>query len=195
MSEAEPKDEGAGQEQPEDLRGIIRGAIEEFIRVEQTRTEPAYKTELIEERKRREQLEKRVNELAAENERSHAAAERAERDSTLRAELQRLGVNKVDLAVRAVKDDVQRTSDGRFVARSGNGEVALRDYLSEFVNENPELLPARIAGGSGMESVPRPTATSGGVDLERIRPGMNPEELERARQEVARLASQTLKGL
>jgi hypothetical protein len=196
MNEAEPKDEGAERDPRDDLRGIIRGAIEEFIRAEQTRTEPAYKTELMEERKRREQLEKRVNELATENERSRAAAERAERDSILRAELQRLGVRKVDLAFRAVKDDVQRTSDGRIVARSGDGEVALRDYLSQFVNDNPELLPARIAGGSGMETMPRSTATSGGaIDLERIRPGMNPEELERARQEVARLASQTLKGL
>ncbi|MGA3023963.1 MAG: hypothetical protein ABSF98_04260 [Bryobacteraceae bacterium] len=196
MNEAEPKEEGAVREPKDDLRGIIRGAIEEFIRAEQTRTEPAYKTELIEERKRREQLEKRVNELATENERSRAAADRAERDSVLRAELQRLGVSKVDLAFRAVKDDVQRTADGRIVARSGDGEVALRDYLSQFVNENPELLPARMAGGSGMETMPRLTATSGGaIDLERIRPGMNPEELERARQEVARLASQTLKGL
>jgi hypothetical protein len=195
MNEAEPKDEGAGREQTDDLRGIIRGAIEEFMRAEQTRTEPAYKAELVEERKRREQLEKRVNELATENERSRAAAERAERDSILRAELQRLGVNKVDLAFRAVKDDVQRASDGRFVARSDNGEIALRDYLSQFVNENPELLPARIAGGSGMESVARPTTASSGIDLERIRPGMNPEELERARHEIARLASQTLKGL
>ncbi|MGA2185073.1 MAG: hypothetical protein ABSH47_18800 [Bryobacteraceae bacterium] len=196
MNEAEPKDEGAGREPKDDLRGIIRGAIEEFVRAEQTRTEPAYQTELIDERRRREQLEKRVNELAAENERSRAAADRAERDSVLRAELQRLGVSKVDLAFRAVKDDVQRTADGRIVARSGEGEVPLRDYLSQFVNENPELLPARIAGGSGMETMPRSTAVSGGaIDLERIRPGMNPEELERARQEVARLASQTLKGL
>jgi hypothetical protein len=194
MNEAETRGEGAAPETKDDLRGIIRGAIEEFIRAEQTRTEPAYRTELIEERKRREQLEKRVNELATENERSRAAAERAERDSILRAELQRLGVSKVDLAFRAVKDDVQRTPDGRMVARSGDGEMGLREYLSQFVNENPELLPARIAGGSGMETIPRPTATSGAIDLERIRPGMNPEELERARQEVARLASQTLKG-
>jgi hypothetical protein len=196
MNEAEPKDEGAGLEPKDDLRGIIRGAIEEFIRAEQTRTEPAYKTELVEERKRREQLEKRVNELATENERSRAAAERAERDSILRAELQRLGVSKVDLAFRAVKDDVQRTADGRIVARSGEGEVPLHDYLSQFVNDNPELLPARISGGSGMETMPRSPAVGGGaIDLERIRPGMNPEELERARQEIARLASQTLKGL
>ena len=195
MNEAEPKDEGTAREATGDLRGIIRGAIEEFVRAEQTRTEPAYKTELMAARKRREQLEKRVNELAAENERSRAAADRAERDSVLRTELQRLGVSKVDLAFRAVKDDVQRAADGRIVARSGEGEVPLRDYLSQFVNDNPELLPARIAGGSGMETMPRSTAvSSGAIDLERIRPGMNPEELERARQEVVRLASQTLKG-
>jgi hypothetical protein len=35
----------------------------------------------------------------------------------------------------------------------------------------------------------------GGVDLDRIRPGMSPEEMERVRQEIARVASQTLRGL
>ena len=179
----------------DELRDIIRGAIEEYIRTEQTRSEPAYKTELIEERKRREQLERRVNELATENERSRAVAERAERDAILREELQRLGVSKVDLAFRAVKEDVQRNAEGRIVARSGDGEMGLRDYLSRFVSENPELLPARIAGGSGMETVSRPAISGGGIDLDRIHPGMAPDELQRARQEIARLASQTLKGL
>jgi len=188
-------DEEGTVEREGSLRDIIRGAIEEFVRSEQTRTEPAYKTELMDEKKRREQLEQKVNELAAENERNRSTAERAQRDSLLRAELQRLGVSKVDLAFRAVKDDVQRGADGRFVARTADGEVALRDYLSQFVNENPELLPARMAGGSGMEPITRPAVTSTAIDLERIRPGMNPDELERARQEVARLASQTLKGL
>jgi len=183
---AEPKD---------DIRSIIRGAIEEFVRSEQTRTEPAYKTELLDERKRREQLEQRVNELVAENERSRATAERAQRDSALRSELQRLGVSKVDLAFRALKEDVQRTADGRLVARTPEGDVPLSDYLSRFVSENPELLPARMSGGSGMEPMARPAVTNTAIDLERIRPGMNPDELERARQEVARLASQTLKGL
>jgi len=195
MNEEGTVEKEGGQDSRENLRDIIRGAIEEFVRSEQTRSEPAYKTELMDERKRREQLEQRVNELAAENERSRATAERAQRDSTLRAELQRLGVSKVDLAFRALKDDVQRGADGRFVARTADGEAPLREYLSQFVSENPELLPARMAGGSGMEPMARPAMTSNAIDLERIRPGMNPDELERARQEVARLASQTLKGL
>ena len=187
MNEGAPKND--------ELRDIIRGAIEEYIRAEQSHSEPAYKTELVEERKRREQLERRVNELATENERSRATAERAERDAILRAELQRLGVSKIDLAFRAVKEDIHRTPDGRIVAQSGEAEVGLRDYLAQFVNENPELLPARIAGGSGMETVQRPAISGGGIDLDRIHPGMAPEDLQRARQEIARLASQTLKGL
>ena len=50
--------------------------------------------ELAEERRRRESLEKRVEE--------------AERGSAIRAELQKLGVAKLDLAYKAVKDEVPR---------------------------------------------------------------------------------------
>jgi hypothetical protein len=191
-------EQGTGNTKPDtadDLRSMIRGVIEEYISTEHRRAEPVYKTELADERRRREQLERRVNELAAENERSRRTAEKAERESAIRTELQRLGVAKLDLAFRAVKDDIQRTEDGRIVARAGDGEHELREYLSQFVAENPELLPARIAGGSGMEATGKSHLGGGGIDLDKIRPGMNPEELERARQEIARLASQTLKGL
>jgi len=122
-------------------------------------------------------------------------AEEAERNSSVRAELQRLGVAKVDLAYRAVKDDVHRREDGELVARGGLGEVPLRDYLKEFVQENPELLPARITGGSGMGSGPKVASNPGAIDLDKIRPGMSPEELEKVRHEVARVASQALRGM
>ena len=186
MDEAKPD----GQ----DVRSLIRGVIEEFVQAEQTKAEPAYKAELLDERKRREELEKRVNDLVQENQRSRQMAEEAERSSSIRAELQRLGVAKVDLAFRAVKDDIQRSGDGQLIARTGPGDVPMREYLKEFVQENPELLPARITGGSGMGSGSR-TGGSGGVDLEKIRPGMSPEELERVRQEVSRVASQALRGI
>ena len=176
-----------------DIRSVIRGAIDEFVRAEQAKAEPAYKAELMEERRRREQLEHRVNELVQENQRSREVAEEAERNAAVRAELQRLGVAKVDLAYRVVRDDIQRAEDGRLVGKSDQGAVPLRDYLSQFVNENPELLPARIVGGSGMGSAPKNAPAGGGIDLDRIRPGMNPEELERARQEISRLANQTLR--
>jgi hypothetical protein len=126
--------------------------------------------ELAEERRRREGLEKRIEE--------------AERGSAIRAELQKLGVAKLDLAYKAVKDEVPR--DG--------GEM--KEFLKKFVGENPELLPARVAGGSGASGGTRGSgAGSGGVDIDKIRPGMSAEEMDRVRQEIARVASQTLRGL
>jgi hypothetical protein len=179
-----------------DPRALIRETIEEFLRKDHARTEPAYKAELLEERKRREQLERRVNELIEENRRSRKLAEETDRNSTIRSELQRLGVHKVDLAFRACREDVVRTEDGRLVARSEQGEVPLRDYLTRFVNDNPEFLPARIAGGSGASSAHKAPAVAAGVtDLDKIKPGMSAEDADRIRQEIAKIASQTLRGL
>ena len=180
-------------EQPE-LRSIMRGVIEEFVQAERAKAEPAYKAELLDERKRREDLERRVNDLVQENQASRRIAEEAERSSSVRAELQRLGVAKVDLAYRVIKDDIQRDAEGRLVAKTGQGEVPAREYLVQFVQDNPELLPARITGGSGMGSEQKLGSTRGELDLEKIRPGMTPEELDRVRHEVSRIASQTLRG-
>ena len=167
----------------QDIRDVVRTVIEEIV--------PGYK----DERAKREILEARVNELVAENQRSRAAAEEAERSASIRAELQRLGVAKIDLAYRAVKDDVYRGEDGRLMAQGG---AELREYLEEFVDENPELLPARLAGGSGasagLRNVGGAGSETGVIDISRIRPGMNAEELDRVRQEVARVAAQTLRG-
>ncbi len=127
--------------------------------------------ELAEERRRRESLEQRVEE--------------AERGSAIRAELQKLGVAKLELAYKAVKDEVPREV----------GEM--KEFLEKFVGENPELLPARLAGGSGASGGARGSGsgTAGAVDIDKIRPGMSAEELDRVRQEIARVASQTLRGL
>ncbi len=182
----EPQADGA------ELRSLIRGVIEEFVQAEQVKAEPAYKAELLDERRRREDLEKRVNDLVQENHRSRKVADEAERSSSIRSELQRLGVAKVDLAYRAVKDDIQRRDDGQLMAP---GEVSLRDYLTQFVQENPELLPARMTGGSGMGSGSKAATSTGGLDLDKIRPGMSPEELEKVRQEVSRVANQALRGM
>jgi hypothetical protein len=178
-----------------ELRSLIRGVIEEFVHAQQVKAEPAYKAELLDERKRREDLERRVNDLVHENTRSRQMAEEAERSSSIRAELLRLGVAKMDLAYRAVKDEVFRADDGQLLARSGSADVTLRDYLKVFVQENPELLPARITGGSGIGSGAKAVPNMGGVDLDKIRPGMNPEDLEKVRQEISRVASQTLRGM
>jgi len=179
-----------------DVQAIVRQAIQEFVTTEQSKNEPAYKAELQEERKRREQLERRLNELVAENKHSRQIAAEAERSSAVRAELQRLGVAKIDLAFKAVQDGIVRTEDGRLVARSEAGELPVKDYLSAFVTENPEFLPARIAGGTGMTATLKaPAAGRETVDLERIRPGMSAEEMQRVREEIVRVASQTLRGM
>jgi hypothetical protein len=179
----------------QDMRVIVRGAIEEFLQVQQTRSEPAYKAELLEERKRREQLERRVNELVDENRRSRAQADEAERSSAIRSELQRLGVAKVDLAYKAVKEDIMRTEDGRLTVRTDAGELPMREYLARFVIENPELLPGRIHGGSGANSGHTEPATTTGVDLDKIRPGMSADELDKVRREIARVAKQSIRGI
>jgi hypothetical protein len=179
-----------------DIQAIVRQAIQEYVSNEQAKNEPAYQAELQEERKRREQLERRMNELVEENKRSHKAAEEAERGSAVRSELQRLGVAKVDLAFKAVQDGVVRGADGRFLARTESGEVPLKDFLTGFVNENPEFLPARIPGGTGMSAALKaPASGSEPITLDRIRPGMSAEEMQRVREEIVRVASQTLRGM
>jgi hypothetical protein len=180
---------GSAEKAAPDVRSVIREALHEFISMEQAKAEPAYKAELAEERRRREQLEQRLNDVVQENRRNREIAEAAERSAAVRTELQRLGVTKVDLAYRAVKDDVHRAADGTLIGRSATGELSLRDFLAQFVGENPELLPARISGGSGVSGPQRPPQTSA-VDLDRIKPGMSAEELARVRAEVARVAAQ-----
>ena len=178
-----------------DIQAIVRQAIQEFTSTQQARSEPAYKAELQEERKRREQLERRLNDMAEENKRSRHIAAEAERSSAVRAELQRLGVAKIDLAYKAVQDGVTRTEDGRLVARGEGGEMPLKDYLTGFVTENPEFLPARIAGGTGMTATLKaPVANRESVSIEQIRPGMSAEEMQRVREEIVRVASETLRG-
>lgn len=178
-----------------DVQAIVRSAIQEFVNQQQAKSEPAVKAELQEERKRREQLERRLNELVEENARTRKTAEEAERSAAVRAELQRLGVAKIDLAFKAVQEGIVRAEDGRLVARSDSGEMPVKEYLAAFVNENPEFLPARISGGTGMTVTSKaPAAGRESIDVERIRPGMSAEEMQRVREEIVRVASQTLRG-
>jgi len=191
----EPMERSVQQEPntEQDVRGMIRNVIEEFLTTERRKAEPAYKAELLEERRRREQLERQVNQLVEENQKAKKFAEESDRNSQIRSELQRLGVTKIDLAHKAVKDDIQRTPDGALVAKTAEGEMSAKDYLAKFVQENPEFLPARIAGGSGMTTTPRPNGGSS-IELESIRPGMSPEEMQRVRDQIARVALQAWKG-
>jgi len=193
------EEEHKQQQQPatsagNDVREVIHEVIREFVTAEQAKAEPAHKTELAEERRRREQLERRVNELVEENQRSRQAAEEAERHSAVREELQRLGVTKVDLGFRVVKDDIYRSAEGRLMARTEGGDVSMQEYLAKFTTENPELLPARISGGSGAASQGIAGQVGGKIDLDRIKPGMDPEELAKARRDIAEAVSQSFRN-
>ena len=172
----------------------MQEAIEEYARKTAEEKEPAVKAELGEERRRREQLESRLNELLEENKRHRKLFEETERHSTIKSELQRLGVTKPDLAFQVVKDEVFRGEDGQLYARGEQGEVGLKELLGKFVAENPEFLPARITGGSGASGGHRQEAEGGGLDLNRIRPGMSAEEKQRARREIARIAGKEVLG-
>jgi hypothetical protein len=158
------------EERP-DLAAIVRQVVQELG----TREQDA-------ERSRREELERRVDELILENRRNREIAEEAQTAAAIREELRRAGVAKIDLAFRAIREDFTRSEDGRLVA----GDLSVQDYVARFVNENPELLPARISGGSGVRA---PEKASGeGVSLDRIRPGMSKEEMEAVRREILRLS-------
>lgn len=173
---------------------IVQRAVQEYMRQDVSKREPAYKAELQEERRRREQLEKRLNEVVAESQRNRKVAEEAERTSAIRTELQKLGVAKVDLAFRAVQDGIYRGEDGRLLAKSDQGEVPAKEYLTGFVHENPEFLPARITGGSGVTGGQKlPAQGPASIDIDKISPAMDKAELDRVRQEILRVASQTLK--
>lgn len=191
MSDQTPKDVRPAVE----VRDIVREAVEEFVHTEQRKSEPAYKTELQDERKRRESLEIRVNQLVEENRKARAAAEEADRHTQIRTELQRLGISKLDLAFRAVKDEIVRRDDGRLQSKGPEG-MSLQEYITAFVQENPELLPARITGGSGAQNPTRANlhGDGPGVPLDSIRPDMNKDEMERVRQHIAKLAWQALRG-
>ena len=179
-----------------DVQSLVQQAVQEYMRQDNTRREPAYKVELQEERRRREQLERRMNTLIEENKKSRQIAEEAERSTAIRNELQQNGVVKIDLAYKAVQDGVLRGEDGRLVAKTEQGEVPLREFISEFVSQNPEFLPARITGGSGVTAAHKsPVAPPSAVDYDKIGPSMSKDELERARQEILRVASQTLRGV
>lgn len=176
------------------LRHLMRSVIEEFLASGRGHGAQGQSSELEDERRRRESLERRVNELVEENRRARSVAEESERSAAVRGELQRLGVAKVDVAFRAVKDDIVRGPEGRLVARTASGEQEVREYLSSWVQENPEFLPARIAGGSGATSPQRGAQHGAAVELEKIRPGMSPEELQRVREQIQQVALQSMRG-
>jgi hypothetical protein len=181
---------GAESSERSELKLLVRSILDEVATAQTQKAEPAYRAELEEEKRRRESLEKRVNELQAENRRNQALAEAMERETAVKSELQKHGVTKVELAYKALRDDVLREKDGSLVVRSADGSLPIKEFIPRFLDENPELLPARNFGGSGSGSSPRSKQSAPGIDIDSIRPGMSREDLAKVRQEIARLAAE-----
>jgi hypothetical protein len=193
MSETQEAGVRPAEEDNEKIRGIVQDAIQEFLRFKQQETEPAHRAELQEERRRREQLEAHVRELLQKARESEQEVARTRMTSAVRDELQRQGVKKVDLAYRAIKDDIRQDERGGYTVNSKDGDVPLQEFVKKFVDENPEFLPPRIAGGSGSTGT-SDDVTAGRVDLNLIRPGMSDEERRQVQTAIANLASQTFKS-
>ena len=189
-SETSNEEVGLTSSSDSDLEGIVKKAISEFRRHTSEEEDAVLKGKLREERRRREELERRLNEMRQENRRTRQQAEESERNLQIRDALREFGVQKTDLAFRLVKDEIFRTEEGDLYADSEGERIPYREYLKRFVSENPEFLPPRITGGSGATGVPRREFSPSGFDLERIRPGMSAEELAQAWKEVARLAGE-----
>src|SRR4051812_49660158 len=87
-----------------DVQAVVKQALQEFVSSEQAKSEPAYQAELLEERKRREPLERRGNELEEENKRSRLAADEGERGSGARAGIEGVGAAESGLGFKAGAD-------------------------------------------------------------------------------------------
>ena len=114
--------------EPDDKLDIRNDCAERYRRIScawsRSKTEPAYKVELVEERKRREQLERRLNELVDENRRSRQMAEEMERIVASASELQRLGVDEGRPGFQGREGrHPYGPEDGRLVAKTDTGEV------------------------------------------------------------------------
>lgn len=147
--------------------------------------------ELAGERKKRESLEKRVNELIEEGKKAREDAEQADRFSTIKTALREAGVVKVDLAFKAIRDDIKRNEAKDLIHERDGSEVSLKDYLTGWTKENPEFMPARTSGGSGNQPNRGGPATNSATDLDSIKPGKITEAM---REEIASVARQTMLG-
>lgn len=172
----------------EDIRRIIEGTVAALA---EKITPAASAADESAREEARAALERQVEDLRRSAEEYRSRAEAAERAAAVREELRKRGVTNVELAYRAIREDLTRGENGEIRAKTAGGEVALADYLGQFLQSNPELMPARRLGGAG--STGGAEGERAGLDMDSIRPGMDPAEMERARREVARVISQSLR--
>ena len=176
-----------------EIRFLIRGVIEEFVRAEQVKSEPAYKAELIDERRRREELETRVNEFVKENQRTRQVAdERRKYVDSYGATTTGRRQSRSGLPRGERRCQTQRRRTAGWSRGSGRGSTARLSRADSYrrIQNSCRLASPGVGHGVGNES-------AGGTvrsDLDKIRPGMSEEELTKVRQEISRVANQAMRG-
>jgi len=124
-------------------------------------------------------LAKQVEESERKQQETAAKAEQSERFSSIRTALQNAGANpkKIELAFRAVKDDVVRAEDGALIVKNvgkDKEDQPLDVFVAGFLKDNPEFLPPRGVAGSGAERSEQ--HRQGEVDADSIKPGMSDKD-------------------
>ena len=130
-------------------------------------------------------LEKQIADLRAENDKRTEEVRREKRNSTLTTELGKLGVpaERMKAAIRVIDPDIKFTDDGQLV---GDDETPLTEYLAKWIGENDMFLPPKPVGGAGAGAGQRGRGEKP-PQIEDIKPGMKPEDMERIRQHDASL--------
>jgi hypothetical protein len=115
------------------------------------------------------------------------------REMFLREQIRSLGVRNIELAFRAVREEIEMDGDGEWIAMVKGAKVPAVQFLKSFINQNPELIPARMISGAGAPS--RSDEFRDECDLDQIRPGMDPASMRRAREAVVRIIAQSKRTL
>jgi hypothetical protein len=115
-----------------DIKQIIRDTVQETLK---QRGEPDYAAALRDETRRRESLERRVNELVAEIRCAREKAKEAEMALAVRTELQREGIADLVLWAPAIIQQLERDEAGHIVSKAGQ---PLRNLVREFVKEHTQ---------------------------------------------------------
>ena len=148
------RDSKLSGESADELEALVRNAVREFTRQSSEQEEPALKAKLNDERRRRESLERQLNDVRAESRRNRQQAELVDRESQIRESLQDLGVRKVDLALKLVKDDIFRAEDGDLRGEVEGKQIPYREYLTQFVADKSRVVASANCRrlGSGRSS-------------------------------------------
>jgi len=128
-----------------------------------------------------ENLKLRVDDLERQKQESDQKLERSERDQMLTSALSSFTFQDEVAAKSAftlLRPDVKRLDDGTIIA---GDNLPVIDYVKEVLpSRYGFLLRPKAAGGSGANGTPAVAGGGKQVMLEDIKPGMSPEERERA---------------